>query len=120
MFLNLHKQNIIWKHEQIENIIFLYGFKTPTHRLYSVVLTIIIKEEGGYIHGFLSQMILKPNDLWGIWNYIREHIKINYLIFEVLPEHAKIYKKYLPIQDIKNTISFDGLECELLTVKLGA
>lgn len=118
MFLNLYKHNIIWKHEQIDNIIFLYGFKSATDRLYSVVLTIIVKEKSGYVHGFLSQILLKPNDLWSIWNYIKTFVQLDYLIFEVLPEHAKIYKKYLPIEDIKYTISFDGLECELLTANL--
>ena len=98
----------------------VYGFKDETTRHYSAVLTLLIKEGNSstIAYGFLTQETLSPDDFRGLWKCLQEIIPTSYLLIEVLPEHAKIYKAYLPIVNMTKTKTFNGIESEWLKVDM--
>ena len=96
----------------------VYGFKDETERHYSAVLTLLIKEDATIAYGYLTKEMIAPNDFRALWKVLQEVITTPYMLIEVLPEHAKVYKAYMPILNSAKTLTFNNLESEWLKVDM--
>lgn len=98
------------------SICFIYGFGKD-NRVYDFVLTLETKNsKEAEVHALLSREKLTPNDFVLLWDKLREATKVEWFIFEVLPEHAKAYKVGLEVTESKKNKTFDGFDSEILRV----
>ncbi|MFH1593859.1 MAG: hypothetical protein ABID09_04105 [Candidatus Omnitrophota bacterium] len=104
------------KHRK-DGFIMIYGFKTDD-RYFDVVMTLCKSGNETRIYGFCSRVELRLGDYAALWNFLKKNVETELLVMETLPEHARIYKCFLPVINSKRTITFDEMESETLTVKV--
>jgi hypothetical protein len=108
---------ILWKAHKKNGLTMVYGFKTK-ERFYDVVLSLYRKGETTTVYGFLSKVTIEPDDFWSLWDKLKEVVETEYIVFEVLPEHAIVYKQFLPVLEVVSTKTFNGYESELLKIRI--
>ena len=107
---------MIWKVLKKKSIVMIYGFKESDTRFYGAVLTLYRQGNTTVAYGFLSKVELEISDLRALWSKLQEVIDTRYLEFEVLPEHAELYKQNLSIDAVVKQKTFDGYDSEVLRV----
>ncbi len=108
---------IIWKFHKKNGITMVYGFRGE-NKFYDAVLTLHTKDESTLIYGFLSKNTLDLLDWHSLWQCLKKAIVTHYLLIEVLPEHAVIYKHYLHVIQIRKSSTFNGYDCEFLKIDM--
>jgi hypothetical protein len=110
-----------WQHSKKNSFIMLYGFES-SERHYDAVLTLHPKKSETTVYGFVSKVKLNVERLFHLWIKLKElynnKVITQYLLIEVLPDHAGFYKMFTPVVSIKKKITFNNLECELLKIDL--
>lgn len=109
---------MIWKHHKKNSLTMVYGFANDTDRKYVAVLSLHKKENSTTIYGFLSKVRLTSEDLNGLWDLLVSIVDTKYLVFEVLPEHAELYKQHLPIESVVKARTFNGYDSEVLRIEM--
>ncbi len=110
---------IIWKFNKKNNITMVYGFRGE-NKFYEATLTLHIKEELTLIYGFISKSTLDLIDWHNLWQCLKQAVTTPFLLIDVLPEHAVVYKYYLPVIEIKKSKTFNGYDCESLKIDMFA
>jgi len=109
-----------WRASNKNDVIMIYGFRKD-EKCYDAILTLIKRDDRTTeACGFLSRSALSVFDLRGLYTLLLNVIKTEILQFEVLPEsfHSEFYQRFLPIEEILRSKTFDGFDCEILRVKI--
>lgn len=115
-----HNENKMkWKFHKKNGITMIYGFRGES-KFYEAVLTLHTKDESTLIYGLLSKGTLDLLDWHSLWKCLKQAIATPYLLIEVLPEHAIVYKHYLPVIQIRKSSTFNGYDCEFLKIDMKA
>jgi hypothetical protein len=112
---------MIWQYNTHSNLIMVYGFIDEFHtQHYEAVFTLHINPTGGitYGFGFLSITPLSLAKLKSLWYLLKKIIPTQYLQFEVLIDQSHFYKLVLPVVKIQKTTTFNGNQCEVLTIDM--
>jgi len=109
---------MFWRCQRFTDLVMVYGFLEENQRLYDTVLTLKIVKNATLGFGFLSRISLDPITFKSLWSYLESIIPTPYLYMEVLPEHARVYAKYIPVEEQEQTISFDNIPCVLLKIRM--
>lgn len=116
-------------HKDIKNPVkVVYGHREGS-RSFDVVMTLEICGDSAVVHGFLDrkcqshnpcgeQRPMGPDELIGMWNYIKEVCGTKYIEFEALPDHARVYKQFLHVVNCYEKKTFDGHDAEHLVVDM--
>lgn len=105
------------KKELKNGTIIVYGFREDKIR-FKMIMTLEPEKDKLIVHGFLSQdRNLNPYELIAMWKYLGG-LGRRYIEFEAVPEHARVYKTFLTVVSTYVTRTFNGHECEHLTVDM--
>ena len=115
--MNFTIQHHNLEHHRIERVVIVYGFFSDSPH-YDMVMTIVVKRGYGFVYGFVSKKPLDINNFRSLWAYLKDNLKIRFLVFEALLEHSVFYKEHLPVVKIEKVKTFNGHDCEKLTVDL--
>ncbi len=106
-----------FQHKKIrDDIVVLYGFRKKD--IFSAVMTLSRESDETEIHGFLTKKSMTVPEFYDLWKYLKEIIETKYLIMDVLPDHARVYKMFLPYESAELNKTFDGLNCERLKIPM--
>jgi len=108
---------MIFRHHKHQNFTMVYGFKGDERR-YSLVLTLCKKGSTTWVYGLLARGHQTPTDFFNLWKYLKQIIYTTTLSIEVLPEHARVYKHFLPIISKRRARTFDGHESEIMIISM--
>jgi len=101
-----------------ERITMIYGFKRKHDPKYVLTMTLIKEKNATHVHGLLSKVDLSAKDFLSLWKFMVTNLKTKYMIFEVIPQYAKVYKAFLPIEETYIAKTFNGFTSEILKVRL--
>lgn len=96
------------------NMALVYGFQ-ENKETYDVVFLLERQRKYTYIHGLLSKLSM-PQYYHQMWDFLKKAVKTPYIAFEVLPQHYRVYKQFMKVEDEKDLVTFDGYPSKLLIV----
>ena len=99
-------------------IILIYGFSDPDNPHYDFVLTLAQKRNITHVHGFVSKIKLNLKEFKQLWYYLKKVITTPTMRIEVLSDHALAYRFFLPVVDKYYSKTFNGYDCEVLTIDM--
>ena len=120
---------MIFEHKDIDNPSKeIYGRRKGS-RSFDMVMNLEIGEKSATVHGFIDRgcsspfpceykQPLTPDEFVALWKYIRKISGRRYIEFDVLKDHAKVYKQFLYVVGCFVTMTHDGHEAEHLTVDM--
>jgi hypothetical protein len=109
---------MIFRARQIHpSIIIVYGFVEEKPH-FDLVLTLRVRNNETSTHGFLSKVTLNAIDFEQLYKFLQHILETRYLIIESLLDHSIIYKRYMPVVDIKKSLIFDKYVSEKLKIDL--
>ena len=97
----------------------IYGFQSQDKQTYDFVLTLEKKNKMTVIHGMLSKVSF-INIYKDLWIFLSRVVNTPYIEFEVIASHFPAYKLVMPIDEVRDTVSFDGYTTKTMIVKTDA
>ena len=96
----------------------VYGFRKEDDKHFCLITTLQEKQEDTIAHGLLTKGEMSFFEFMDLWKYFKQTLKTKFLVCDVVPEHARVYKLGLPVISSYKSKTFNGLACEVLKIKI--